>query len=141
MTLRSLPAWLQARAFVRRRQGVPAAGLASAATPAAVQPVEAVNGYRVLEEVVRLPVSSWRYHWDPPEVRHLGPMAQDWWAAFGLGGSDTTICATDANGVALVAIQALHRELDDLRQEVADLREQAAGTGSGDASSSPRTSA
>ncbi|MEU6394808.1 tail fiber domain-containing protein [Streptomyces sp. NPDC046939] len=95
-----------------------------------MEPGEAVNGYRVLEEVVRLPVSSWRYHWDPPEVRHLGPMAQDWWAAFGLGGSDTTICSTDANGVALVAIQALHRELADLRQEVAFLREQASDAGS-----------
>ncbi|MFD5514031.1 tail fiber domain-containing protein [Streptomyces sp. NPDC127051] len=110
------------------------------ATASAVEPGEAVNGYRVLEEVVRLPVSSWRYNWDPPEVRHLGPMAQDWWAAFGLGGSDTTICSTDANGVALVAIQALHRELVDLRQEVAVLREQVSHTGSDSASTSSSTS-
>ncbi|MFD8205901.1 hypothetical protein ACFV2S_05755 [Streptomyces sp. NPDC059695] len=49
-------------------------------------------------------------------------MAQDWWKAFGVGEDDRTICCTDANGVAIVAIQALHRELTELRGEVAALR-------------------
>lgn len=52
-------------------------------------------------------------------------MAQDWWKAFNVGENDRTICCTDANGVALVAIQALHRELTELRSEVAALRAQA----------------
>ncbi|WP_266928449.1 tail fiber domain-containing protein [Streptomyces sp. NBC_00654] len=86
---------------------------------------EPVNGYQVLEQVVQLPVSTWRYHWDPPHVRHLGPMAQDWWKAFNVGENDRTICCTDTNGVALVAIQALHRELTQLRNEVTALRAQA----------------
>ncbi|WP_323137975.1 tail fiber domain-containing protein [Streptomyces sp. NBC_01433] len=85
---------------------------------------EPVNGYQVLEQVVQLPVSTWRYHWDPPHVRHLGPMAQDWWKAFKVGENDRTICCTDTNGVALVAIQALHRELTELRNEVTALRAQ-----------------
>ncbi|MFI6423273.1 hypothetical protein ACIBG6_38585 [Streptomyces sp. NPDC050842] len=46
-----------------------------------------------------------------------------------MGENDRTICCTDTNGVALVAIQALHRELTELRGEVAALR----------AGSSPRT--
>ncbi|MBB5122081.1 tail fiber domain-containing protein [Streptomyces eurocidicus] len=102
------------------------AGLASAATAATTGPAKAVNGHKVLEEVLRLPVSTWRYHWDPPDVRHLGPMAQDWHAAFGLGDNNVTISATDTNGVALVCIQALHRRIEDLTAQVETLREQAA---------------
>ncbi|MFJ6464196.1 tail fiber domain-containing protein [Streptomyces sp. NPDC091387] len=115
------------RARRRLRQGASAAGLASDAVSGAVCGSGPVNGYQVLEQVVRLPVSTWRYHWDPPHVRHLGPMAQDWWKAFGVGENDRTICCTDANGVAVVAIQALHRELTELRGEVAALRARTAG--------------
>ncbi|WP_324613883.1 tail fiber domain-containing protein [Streptomyces sp. CB00316] len=53
--------------------------------PVLVQRSDPVNGCQVLEQVLQLPVSTWRYHWDPPHVRHLGPMAQDWWKAFGVG--------------------------------------------------------
>lgn len=104
------------------RRKASAAGLASGAVSGAVRGSDPVNGYQVLEQVVQLPVSTWRYHWDPPHVRHLGPMAQDWWKAFGIGENDRTICCTDANGVAIVAIQALHRELTELRGEVEALR-------------------
>lgn len=104
------------------RRKASAAGLASGAASGAVRGRDPVNGYQVLDQVVQLPVSTWRYHWDPPHVRHLGPMAQDWWKAFGVGENDRTICCTDANGVAIVAIQALHRELTDLRGEVEALR-------------------
>lgn len=107
---------------MRLRQDASAAGLASDAVSGAVRGIDPVNGYHVLEQVVQLPVSTWRYHWDPPHVRHLGPMAQDWWKAFRVGENDRTICCTDANGVAIVAIQALHRELTELRGEVAALR-------------------
>ncbi len=117
-------AWMPALVRMRPRQGASAAGLASDAVSGAVHGSDPVNGYQVLEQVVRLPVSTWRYHWDPPHVRHLGPMAQDWWKAFGVGENDRTICCTDANGVAVVAIQALHRELTELRNEVAALRAQ-----------------
>lgn len=83
-----------------------------------------VNGFQILERVAGLPISTWRYHWEAPEVRHLGPMAQDWAATFGLGENDTTIAGVDANGVALVSIQALHQLIGELRAEVTDLREQ-----------------
>jgi hypothetical protein len=83
-----------------------------------------VNGFEVLTKLTGLPVSTWRYRWEPPGVRHLGPMAQDWHAAFGLGQGDTTIPVVDAHGVLLVAIQALHRQVDELRAEVDQLRQQ-----------------
>ena len=57
-------------------------------------------------------------------MRHLGPMAQDWAATFGLGEDDRTIAMVDASGVALVSIQALYQLIGELRQELAALREQ-----------------
>lgn len=103
-----------------------AAGLASTAAPDSVERGEPVDAYRLLEQVVALPVNIWRYPWDPPHVRHLGPMAPDWWKAFGVGDDDQTICCADTNGVALVAIQALHRQRTEIRQEVASLRQELA---------------
>lgn len=98
------------------RSGQPRSGV--------VGPVEPVDGFEVLGRVADLPISTWRYHWEDPQVRHLGPMAQDWAAAFGLGGDDRTIAMVDANGVAMVSIQALYRLIGELRQELTALREQ-----------------
>ena len=90
----------------------------------AVAPAEAVNGYQVLETVAALPISTWRYLWEPEEVRHLGPMAQDWHAAFDFHHENTRVIPlVDANGVALVCIQALNRRIDELTTEVRRLRE------------------
>ncbi|MFF4409551.1 hypothetical protein ACFY2W_15525 [Streptomyces sp. NPDC001262] len=85
-------------------------------------PGVAVDGVKVLERVAALPVSIWRYQWDPDQVCHLGPMSEDWYAAFGLGQDDTAIDCVDAQGVALVAIQALHREIVELRRALDALR-------------------
>ncbi len=41
-------------------------------------------------------------------MRHLGPTAEDFYAAFGLG-SDAGIGTVDADGVALATIQALYQ--------------------------------
>jgi len=83
---------------------------------------EPVDGQELLEKLAALPISTWNYKKDPPSVRHLGPMAQDFAAAFGLGDSDTTINMVDANGVVMVAIQALYRRVKALEAEVAALR-------------------
>ena len=81
----------------------------------------AFDGFEVLEKLADLPISSWNYTWDPPTTRHLGPMAQDFMAAFGLGDDDTTINMVDANGVAMVAIQALYRKVQALETRIAEL--------------------
>lgn len=82
---------------------------------------EPVEGYEVLEKLAALPISTWNYTWDPPTTRHLGPMAQDFAAAFGLGDDDKTINMVDANGVNMVAIQALYRKIQALEARVAEL--------------------
>ena len=68
-----------------------------------------------------LPILSWNYKSDPEGVRHIGPMAQDFFAAFGVGGDDKYINLIDEGGVALAAIQGLEEELqertDSLKQE------------------------
>jgi hypothetical protein len=83
----------------------------------------------VLEKLAALPISTWNYIADGAAVRHLGPMAQDFKAAFGLGESDKVINMVDANGVVMVAIQALYRRIQALEAEVEALR-RAAGPGS-----------
>ncbi|MFI7099441.1 tail fiber domain-containing protein [Streptomyces sp. NPDC050161] len=98
---------------------------AGARESGAVAPVGAVNGYAVLETVAALPVSTWRYLWEPEDVRHLGPMAQDWHTAFGFNQDDTKIPVVDGLGVALVCVQALHRRVEELTAEVDRLREAA----------------
>ena len=71
----------------------------------------AVDGLDVLARVLELPLSQWSYKASPGQ-RHLGPMAQDFHAAFGLGGDDKSIATVDADGVALAAIQGLHAKLE-----------------------------
>ncbi len=93
-----------------------------------------VNPRAILADVVTLPIERWSYKGET--ARHLGPMAQDFAAAFELGADDRHIFPLDASGVALAAIQGLHvlvhaqaarlealdRELAALRGETAALR-------------------
>jgi hypothetical protein len=94
---------------------------------------ETVDPRVILAAVATLPIERWSYKGEA--VRHLGPMAQDFAAAFGLGADDRHIFPLDAAGVALAAIQglqalvrtqatrleALERELTALRSETTAL--------------------
>lgn len=73
--------------------------------------IEAVDGGQLLERVAALPLSTWSYKGD--QARHLGPMAQDFAAAFGLGSDDKHVAPSDVAGVGLAAVQALLRQLDE----------------------------
>jgi len=78
------------------------------------QPTPPLDTDDVLQKVASLPLSLWRYRHEPPDVLHLGPMSQDFSAAFGLGTGDDRICVVDGLGVALASIQALHARLEGL---------------------------
>lgn len=69
-----------------------------------------VNPAEVLARVVSLPITSWNYKEDVA-TRHIGPMAQDFYAAFNLGMDEKHIATVDESGVALAAIQGLHAQL------------------------------
>ncbi len=71
-----------------------------------------VDSGSILERVVAMPISTWSYIAQGTDIRHLGPMAQDFAAAFGLGESDTQIGNIDSEGVALAAIQGLDAKLE-----------------------------
>jgi hypothetical protein len=88
---------------------------------AAKRGFEAVNGLSVLEKVAALPISEWSYKAESPSVRHLGPMAEDFHAAFGLGRSDKGLTSVDTSGVALAAIQGLHQKLVAKDARIAEL--------------------
>jgi len=81
-----------------------------------------VDGEAVLEKLASIPLTTWNYRSQSPSVRHLGPMAQDFAAAFHLGESDRAISTIDASGVALAAAQALEARTRALQKENEELR-------------------
>jgi hypothetical protein len=78
-----------------------------------------VNPVQILEEVAQMPITTWSIKGS--KVRQLGPTAQDFKAAFGLGQDDTSINGTDAQGVALAAIQGLYQKNQKLEAKVKEL--------------------
>jgi hypothetical protein len=83
--------------------------------------VVALDDAAVLAKVSALPVSEWSYT-SERGVRHVGPMAQDFYAAFRVGEDDRHITSIDEDGVALAAIKALHGENSRLREQLAAVR-------------------
>ena len=72
-----------------------------------------VSPAAMLEKVAALPITEWNYKNGGADVRHIGPMAQDFQDTFGLnGGDEQHISVVDASGVALAAIQGLNRKLE-----------------------------
>jgi hypothetical protein len=70
----------------------------------------------VLERIVTMPVGEWSYRFEP-NARHVGPMAQDFHARFGLGADERHIHPVDGVGVSLLAIQALHERVEGLADQ------------------------
>ncbi len=83
-----------------------------------------VNPRAILDKLRSLPIQTWSYKADDTAVRHIGPVAQDFKAAFDLGSDDKTISTVDADGVALAAIQALSQQNQELAQKIERLQAQ-----------------
>ena len=86
-----------------------------------------VDGEAVLGKIRGFELSSWNFigH-DPKEFRHYGPMAQDFFAAFGHDGvgqigSETTINSGDMAGILMIAVQALEKRTAELKQKEAQI--------------------
>jgi hypothetical protein len=91
--------------------------------------VAAVDPADILERLAAMPVATWNYAAQSKDVRHIGPMAQDFHAAFNVGEDERFISVVDAQGVAFAAIQGLHAlvrekdaQIEALRREMEDLR-------------------
>ena len=78
----------------------------------------AVNSRDLLERLAKIPIGTWNYKSQSPDIRHIGPMAQDFAAAFEVGEDETHITTVDADGVALAAIQGLNQKLDETRADL-----------------------
>jgi hypothetical protein len=84
----------------------------------------ALNPQTVLDKVARLPITEWNYK-TTRNMEHIGPMAQDFHAAFGLNGADDKhISVVDEGGVALAAIQGLDQKLNAKDAEIQNLKQQ-----------------
>ena len=93
-------------------------GVALTSDRSAKENFAAVQAQTVLAEVSSLPITEWNYKTDRQDVRHLGPMAQDFRAAFGLDGADDKhISVVDEGGVALAAIQGLNEKVESGKQK------------------------
>jgi len=91
-----------------------------------------VDGEDVLKKISGFELTSWNFigH-DPKEFRHYGPMAQDFFAAFGhdtVGkiGTETTINSGDMAGILMIAVQALEKRTAELKEKEAQIAELAA---------------
>ncbi|PIW59874.1 tail fiber domain-containing protein [Shewanella sp. CG12_big_fil_rev_8_21_14_0_65_47_15] len=90
---------------------------------------QSINGIEILSAISKLAISKWNYKSQSAGEQHIGPMAQDFYQLFGLGGDDDKhISAIDSAGVSLAAIQALYdlnlkkdQQIEALSKRVADL--------------------
>jgi len=93
-----------------------------------------VDGRAVLEKLAAMPIQQWHYQWEKDtDTLNIGPMAQDFKAAFYPGRDDKGISTLEFDGVELAAIQGLNQKLEnetkakdaeiqDLKQSVAELK-------------------
>jgi hypothetical protein len=79
---------------------------------------------QVLARFVEVPVTEWSYKGD--EMRHVGPVTEDFQAAFGLGTTGTHIIPLDVQGVTMAAVQGLYQRLIALEEQRADLESELA---------------
>jgi hypothetical protein len=82
---------------------------------AAVDPVD------VLQRLAGINIETWNYKTQDASIRHMGPMAQDFSAAFAIGEDDKHISTIDADGVALAAAQGLYKLLQDKEARITTL--------------------
>jgi hypothetical protein len=84
---------------------------------------EPVDGESFLKKIAAMPLTTWNYiGQDSHDLRHYGPMAQDFFEAFGKDkygtiGCDTLINQADFMGVTFIATQALVKRTDELQKE------------------------
>jgi len=86
---------------------------------------EDVDASEILAKLKTLPITRWNFKTNP-EVKRVGPMAQDFAKAFGLGNDDTKIATLDVGGIALAAIKGLSESIDKRDTEIASLKWQIA---------------
>jgi hypothetical protein len=76
-----------------------------------------VDVQQILDKVSKLEITTWNYKTQDPSIRHMGPMAQDFYSSFGLGENETSISTVDIDGINMASIQALEKITRELKQK------------------------
>ena len=82
-----------------------------------------VEAASILDKVSQLSIKEWSYK-QQSGVRHIGPIAEEFYETFGLGSDSTKISTIDTDGVALLSIQALHKQLQSVEEENKETRKE-----------------
>jgi hypothetical protein len=81
-----------------------------------------VDSESVLEKLAGIPVEQWNYKWEADSsTPHIGPMAQEFKAAFYPGRDDKGISTLEFDGVELAAIQGLNEKLRQKDAKIGEL--------------------
>ena len=83
-----------------------------------------MDGREILAKLAAVPITTWNAIGTDPAVRRMGPMAQDFYAAFGLGDDDKVITTGDLDGVALASIQGLYQIVQEQEGQIAALQQE-----------------
>ncbi|MFA6979797.1 MAG: tail fiber domain-containing protein [Ignavibacteriaceae bacterium] len=84
---------------------------------------EFIDGEQILASIEKLDVTRWNYKSDKSNIKHIGPVAQDFYKLFGLGENDKSISTIDPSGIAIVAIKELHQQNKVLSKEITELKQ------------------
>jgi hypothetical protein len=79
---------------------------------------EPVDGAMIIYLIDQLPINKWNYKTDNATIKHIGPVAQDFYSLFSLGNNDTSISTVDPSGVALVAIKELSKQNKSMKEQI-----------------------
>jgi hypothetical protein len=83
-----------------------------------------VDGEKLLEKIEELPITQWNYKNEDESIVHIGPTAQDFKAAFGVGADNKSISTIDPSGIALAAIKELHKQNQDLTRQYNEMKKE-----------------
>jgi len=95
----------------------------NASDAASKENFQQIDGEQILEKIESLDITRWNYI-GKEDAEHIGPTAQDFYKAFGVGVGDKTISTVDPSGIALAAIKELYKkskEVDELKRQLEEL--------------------
>jgi len=89
---------------------------------------EPVDGEWLLGKIKNIPITKWNYKKTNVNDKYIGPMAQDFYAAFQLGGTDSlginSICIDGVNMAGIKALEKRTSIMNDKMQNIIEQNEQ-----------------
>jgi trimeric autotransporter adhesin len=86
-----------------------------------------VNGQNILKNLSEMDILYWSYKSQGSGIRHIGPVAQDFYKAFEVGEDEKCISTVDKDGVALAAIQELYNMIQEQGKAIDSLTKENSG--------------